>query len=55
MEQDQRGIKHRYYAMRGFGSVAGAARVCSAHFRYTFVAVSSLFRRMPVIPMCEDE
>ncbi len=31
MEQDHRGIKQRYYPMRGFGSVASAARFCSAH------------------------
>jgi putative transposase len=40
IEQDHRGIKQRYYPMRGFGSVATAARFCSAHdevrdyFRY---------------------
>jgi len=31
MEQDHQGIKQRYYPMRGFGSVASAARFCSAH------------------------
>jgi len=31
MEQDHRGIKQRYYPMRGFGSFASAARFCSAH------------------------
>ena len=31
LEQDHRGIKQRYYPMRGFGSFAGAARFCSAH------------------------
>ncbi len=31
MEQDHRGVKQRYYPMRGFGSVASAARFCSAH------------------------
>jgi len=31
MEQDHRGIKHRYYPMRGFGSFASAARFCPAH------------------------
>ncbi len=40
MEQDHRGIKQRYYPMRGFGSFASAARFCAArdelrdHFRY---------------------
>jgi transposase-like protein len=28
--QDHRGIKQRYYPMRGFGSVEAAARFCSA-------------------------
>lgn len=28
IEQDHRGIKQRYYPMRGFGSVASAARFC---------------------------
>jgi len=31
MEQDHRGIKQRYYPMRGFGSFASAARFCTAH------------------------
>jgi transposase-like protein len=31
MEQDHRGIKQRYYPMRGFGSFEAAARLCSAH------------------------
>jgi putative transposase len=31
LEQDHRGLKPRYYPMRGFGSVASAARFCSAH------------------------
>ena len=30
IEQDHRGIKQRYYPMRGFGSVASAARFCRA-------------------------
>jgi len=29
--QDQRGIKQRYYPMRGFGSFDAAARFCMAH------------------------
>src|ERR687886_1066055 len=29
-EQDHRGLKQRYYPMRGFGSVASAARFCPA-------------------------
>jgi len=30
IEQDHRGIKQRYYPMRGFGNVAAAARFCRA-------------------------
>jgi len=30
LEQDHRGIKQRYYAMRGFGNVDAAARFCRA-------------------------
>src|SRR3712207_3328788 len=31
LEQDHRGIKQRYYPMRGFGSFQAAARFCAAH------------------------
>ncbi|HVA91371.1 MAG TPA: hypothetical protein VNL71_16170 [Chloroflexota bacterium] len=31
LEQDHRGIKQRYYPLRGFGSGAAAARFCTAH------------------------
>lgn len=31
LEQDHRGIKQRYYPMRGFGCVDAAARFCPAH------------------------
>jgi putative transposase len=40
LEQDHRGIKQRYYPMRGFGSFDAAAHFCTAHdelrdhFRY---------------------
>jgi transposase-like protein len=30
LEQDHRGIKQRYYPMRGFGNVEAAARFCCA-------------------------
>ena len=30
IEQDHRGVKQRYYPMRGFGSFAGASRFCAA-------------------------
>jgi len=31
IEQDHRGIKQRYYPMRGFGSFEAASRFCTAH------------------------
>ncbi len=31
LEQDHRGIKQRYYPMRGFGSFEAAVRFCTAH------------------------
>jgi transposase-like protein len=31
MEQDHRGIKQRYYPMRGFGSFAAGSRFCTAY------------------------
>jgi len=31
MEQDHRGLKQRYYPLRGFGSCEAAARFCPAH------------------------
>ena len=31
LEQDHRGIKQRYYPMRGFGSLEAASRFCTAH------------------------
>ena len=31
IEQDHRGIKQRYYPLRGFGSFHAAARFCTAH------------------------
>ncbi len=39
LEQDHRGIKQRYYPMRGFGSVASASRFCR-----TFDEVRQFFR-----------
>ena len=30
LEQDHRGVKQRYYPMRGFGSFASATRFCTA-------------------------
>ncbi len=42
LEQDHRGIKQRYYPMRGFGSFASAARFCAAseELRQYFRAVN---------------
>jgi transposase-like protein len=31
LEQDQRGIKQRYYPLRGFGCFVSASRFCTAH------------------------
>src|SRR5688572_23458012 len=31
LEQDHRGLKQRYYPMRGFGNFEAAARFCTAH------------------------
>ncbi len=31
LEQDHRGVKQRYYPMRGFGSVTAAGRFCRAY------------------------
>ena len=53
LEQDHRGIKQRYYPMRGLGSFEAAARFCTAHDelrdylrpRRTVVAVVSLAER----------
>ena len=35
LEQDHRGIKQRYYPMRGFGAIEAAARFCCAAGRIT--------------------
>jgi putative transposase len=48
LEQDHRGIKQRYYPMRGFGSFGSAARFCRAfdelrqYFRYRSTARETL-------------
>ena len=50
IEQDHRGIKQRYYPMRGFGSFASAARFCSAfeELRQYFRAVSQSGDHVPL-------
>jgi putative transposase len=53
LEQDHRGIKQRYYPMRGFGTVEGVARFCRAFDelrnylrpRYTMGKVVSLLEQ----------
>ena len=44
IEQDHRGIKQRSYPMRGFGSVASAARFCRA-----FDEVRQFFRIRTIV------
>lgn len=39
LEQDHRGIKQRYYPMRGFGSFASTARFCRAFDEYVGISV----------------
>jgi len=48
IEQDHRGIKQRYYPMRGFGSFASAARFCAgfAEQRQYFRAQARLSERV---------
>jgi transposase-like protein len=50
LEQDHRGVKQRYYPMRGFGSCAAAARVCRAYDeqRNYFRARSTPKERVPL-------
>lgn len=49
LEQDHRGIKQRYYPMRGFGSFKSACRFCSAYdeqrnyFRYQTKAKEKVY------------
>ncbi len=49
IEQDHRGIKQRYYPMRGFGSVDAADRFCRAHDeqRHYFRMRTALCDRLP--------
>ena len=44
LEQDHRGIKQRYYPMRGFGSIASASRFCRA-----FDEVRQFFRARTIM------
>jgi len=46
IEQDHRGVKQRYYPMRGFGSFISAARFCTA-----FSEVRQYFRPQPPPPI----
>ena len=49
LEQDHRGIKQRYYPMRGFGNVDAAARFCRAfdEQRQYFRLCTSMSQRVP--------
>ncbi len=49
LEQDHRGIKQRYYPMRGFGNVAAAARFCRGfdEQRYYFRLRNMMRERLP--------
>lgn len=44
LEQDHRGVKQRYYPMRGFGNFASAARFCRA-----FDELRNYFRPHPTV------
>jgi putative transposase len=54
IEQDHRGVKQRYYPMRGFCSYAAAARFCSAfdEVRHYFRARSATTNQIP--PLSEQ-
>ncbi len=49
LEQDHRGIKQRYYPMRGFGTVAAASRFCRAfdEQRHYFRLRTRIRQRLP--------
>ena len=50
IEQHHRGIKDRYYPMRGFGSLVGAARFCTAfdELRHYFRSHSARQKPLPL-------
>ena len=50
IEQDHRGVKQRYYPMRGFGSFASAARFCPAfdEVRHCFRPHSATQQSLPL-------
>jgi transposase-like protein len=54
IEQDHRGIKQRYYPMRGFGSFTAAARFCRAfdEQRHFFRMRTTMRQRVP--PLAEQ-
>jgi transposase-like protein len=54
VEQDHRGIKQRYYPMRGFGTVDAAARFCRAfdEQRHYFRMRTTMRQRVP--PLAEQ-
>ncbi len=53
MEQDHRGVKQRYYPMRGFGNFDAAARFCRVYDeqRNYFRPRSKLYE---VVPLAEQ-
>jgi putative transposase len=54
LEQDHRGIKQRYYPMRGFGTIAAAARFCRGfdEQRQYFRMRTAMCQRVP--PLAEQ-
>jgi transposase-like protein len=54
IEQDHRGVKQRYYPMRGFGNTASAARFCRAfeEQRHYFRMRTTMRQRVP--PLAEQ-
>jgi putative transposase len=51
LEQDPRGIKQRYYPMRGFGSVPSASRFCLAfdEVRQFFRVRTTMKQKVPLV------
>ncbi len=51
IEQDHRGVKQRYYPMRGFGTVTAAGRFCRAYEeqRQYFRARTTPHERLPLV------
>ncbi len=54
IEQDHRGIKQRYYPMRGFGTSASAARFCRAFDEQRQYFRMRTSRQQPLPPLTEQ-